>query len=91
MEELKQIPGETIKSALKELCIKTGMNDEMFNELENPQECFEYLSEFYTPEAIVKHVTDKHKKGGGRSKRRRRSKRKGSKKKRSKKRRTRKY
>ena len=103
MEELNKIPGETVKSALKELCIKTGMDDEMFNAFENPEDCFKYLEEFFTKEEIIKHVVEKSKgKGGGRSKRRRRSnkkrskrrrrsKRKGSKKRRSKKRRSRKY
>ena len=98
MERLKGIPGETIESALKELCIKTGMDDKLFKDAftNDLQGCFDYLLEFYKAEDIVKHVvgkstTAKLKGSKRRRSKKKRSKKKRSKKKRSKKRRSRKY
>ena len=90
LEELKKIPPDTVKDALKELSKKVGMNDEMFNAFESPEECFDYLSEFYTPDKIIQHVINKNKMKAGLSKKRR-SKKKRSKKRRSKKKRSRKF
>jgi hypothetical protein len=105
MEELNGIPQETVMNACKELCEDKGFDDEMFNALENPQECFSFLEEFCKPTDIVKHIIAYNNrptvvakpvasmKVSRRSKRRSKKKgsRKRSKKKRSKKRRSRKY
>ena len=94
MENLRKIPPETLKNALKELCNKTGLTDDDFEDKfsNDVKDCLEYLEEWYRPEQIIQYVAEKAR-AGLRPKRRRRSKRKGSKKKRSKKskRRSRKY
>jgi hypothetical protein len=94
LEELKSIPPDTVKDALKELTKEVGADDNIFNAFESPEECFEYLLEFYTPDKIIQHVINKNKMKAGLSKKRRskkrRSKKRRSKKWRSKKRRSKK-